>query len=410
MLINLRTALFAAILAAALAAEPAYAHGFGARYDLPVPLSYFLAGAAAAVVLSFAVVGVFVRGVGSGTGYPTYDLSSRPWFRHGVGTPAFVWVAKAASVFMFGLVIATSLAGSHKPLDNLSPTFIWVIWWVGAGFVAAVIGNVWIVINPWKIVFELAERLFGGGRGFTPLQRYPRAWSVWPAVVLFGVFAWIENVYSGAAVPGDLGTIIVIFSVVQWVGMYYFGKNDWLRYGDPFSVLFGLFARFSLTEVRVSGRKICRRCSFECTEGECVDCYPCFDRANPGDRTVVLRPFAAGLVRPEYISVANMAFVILALATVTFDGLKETSSWNWVHRQLAGIEGTVVDTIGLYGVPLAFLGLYLAFSWAMRRMSGADIDVLKVARVFVLSFVPIALAYHFAHFLALLLIQGHAII
>ena len=391
-------------------AEPAYAHGFGARYDLPVPLSYFLAGAAAAVALSFVVVGVFVRGVGSGTGYPTYDLKPRTWFRHSLGSPAFVWLAKVASVALFGLVIATSLAGSHKPLDNLSPTFIWVIWWVGAGFVAAVIGNVWNVINPWKIVFELAERMFTGGRGFTPLQRYPRSWSMWPAVVLFAVFAWIENVYSGAAVPGDLGTIIVVFSVVQWIGMYYFGKDAWLRYGDPFSVLFGLFARFSLTEVRVDGRRTCRRCNLECTEGECVDCYPCFETSNPEDRRIVLRPFAAGLLRPEYVSVANMAFVILALATVTFDGLKETSSWNWVHRELAGIGGSAVDTIGLFGVPLAFLGLYLAFSWAMRRMSGADIGVLKVAQVFVLSLVPIALAYHFAHFLALLLIQGQAII
>ncbi len=401
----------ASLAVVALAAtETAYAHGFGARYDLPVPLSYFLAGAAAAVALSFVVVGVFIRGVGAGTGYPTYSLSSRLWFRHSVGSPAFVWLARAASVFIFGLVIATSLAGSHKPLDNLSPTFIWVIWWVGAGFVAAVIGNVWNVINPWKIVFELAERLLAGRRGFAPLQGYPQAWSTWPAVVLFGVFAWIENVYSGAAVPGDLGTIIVVFSVIQWIGMYYFGKDAWLRYGDPFSVLFGLFARFSLTEIRVDRRRACRRCPFECTAGECVDCYPCFERAAPDDRRVVLRPFAAGLVRPEYVSVANMAFVILALSTVTFDGLKETSSWNWVHRELAGIDGAAVDTIGLYGVPLAFLGLYLAFSWGMRRMSGADIGVLRLARVSVLSLVPIALAYHFAHFLALLLIQGQAII
>ncbi|MGE5525006.1 MAG: hypothetical protein ACM3SS_14935 [Rhodospirillaceae bacterium] len=37
------------------------AHAFDARYDLPVPLSYFVAGATAAVALSFVVTAVFVR-------------------------------------------------------------------------------------------------------------------------------------------------------------------------------------------------------------------------------------------------------------------------------------------------------------------------------------------------------------
>ena len=35
-----------------LVAEPAYAHGFGERYDLPVPLVLYLGGAVSAVVYS----------------------------------------------------------------------------------------------------------------------------------------------------------------------------------------------------------------------------------------------------------------------------------------------------------------------------------------------------------------------
>ena len=407
----MRTGAAAAVAAAAViaAASPVYAHGFGVRYDLPVPLSYFLAGAGAAVALSFVVVGVYVRGGGGGRDYPTYDLGSATWFRLSMGSGAPVWLAKTASVFLFGLVVATCLVGSHKPLDNFSPTFVWVIWWVGAGFFAAVIGNAWHVVNPWKIVFEATERLLTGGRGFTPLWRYPRAWSAWPAVGLFGVFAWIENVYGGAAVPRDLGTIILIFSVVQWMGMYFFGKDDWLRSADPFSVLFGVFARFSPTEVRVTSQGVCRRCD-GCGEDGCVDCYSCFDAADPAQRTIALRPFGAGLARPGPVSASMMVFVIFALATVTFDGLKETPFWNRVHIEAGAIGGTAVDTIGLFAAPLCFLGLYLAFSWAMRAMSGTDLGVLRVARVFVLSLVPIALAYHFGHYLALLLIQGQAVI
>ncbi|MEG3594787.1 MAG: hypothetical protein VX355_04825, partial [Chloroflexota bacterium] len=38
----------------------AHAHGFGERYDLPMPLLYFIIGAVVAVGLSFLLVGVFV--------------------------------------------------------------------------------------------------------------------------------------------------------------------------------------------------------------------------------------------------------------------------------------------------------------------------------------------------------------
>src|SRR5215831_18933384 len=52
------------LLAAAslLQARPTAAHGFGQRYNLPLPLSLYLFGAAGAVVVSFIIVGLFVRG------------------------------------------------------------------------------------------------------------------------------------------------------------------------------------------------------------------------------------------------------------------------------------------------------------------------------------------------------------
>jgi hypothetical protein len=403
----------AGVATALAAAGPVQAHAFGQRYDLPVPLWYFVAGAAAAVAFSFVMVGIFIQGIGAGAGYPTWDLMGRRWFRLTLGSPATVLLVKLASVFVFGLVIATSFWGSEKPLDNLSPTFIWVIWWIGTGFVSATIGNVWAVVNPWKIVFEWVETLLAGRGGFTSLQRYPKSWSVWPALVLFGVFAWLENVYTGSAVPNNIGIIIIVFSIIQWAGMFYFGKNAWLRNGDPLAVLFGLFARFSITEVRVAGRKLCRRCELDCGEDEgddCAECYACFERAGREERRVLLRPPAAGLIRPERVSTALTLFVILALSTVTFDGLKETPFWNRVHRDLEGLGLSTVDTIGLFGIPFAFMAIYLGFSWTMRRLSGNAMGTGDTARAFVLSLIPIALAYHFAHFLALLLIQGQVIV
>ena len=44
-----------------LAASPATGHGFGQRYELPLPLALYLFGGAAVVALSFVVIGAFVR-------------------------------------------------------------------------------------------------------------------------------------------------------------------------------------------------------------------------------------------------------------------------------------------------------------------------------------------------------------
>src|SRR5215472_12034376 len=52
----------------------AEAHGFGQRYDLPLPLSLYLFGAAAAVVVSFLVVGLFAPHTARGHSYPHIDL------------------------------------------------------------------------------------------------------------------------------------------------------------------------------------------------------------------------------------------------------------------------------------------------------------------------------------------------
>src|SRR5438876_7876158 len=54
-------ALGAAVAGCCVLAVPVRAHGFGQRYDLPLPLSLYLFGAAAAVILSFVVIELCAR-------------------------------------------------------------------------------------------------------------------------------------------------------------------------------------------------------------------------------------------------------------------------------------------------------------------------------------------------------------
>ncbi|MFP6636578.1 MAG: hypothetical protein VCB79_11735, partial [Dehalococcoidia bacterium] len=66
-------------LVLALAGTPVYAHGFGERTELPVPLGFFLIGAGAAVGLSFAIIGQFHKGNPGHSSYWRYNLYQHRW-------------------------------------------------------------------------------------------------------------------------------------------------------------------------------------------------------------------------------------------------------------------------------------------------------------------------------------------
>src|SRR3712207_1203381 len=235
--------------AAALAgAPPALAHGFGQRYDLPVPLWLYLYGSAGAVLLSFAVFALFVGGRGAGRGYPRMNLLRFGLFRATLASRAFVSGLQVFSVALFGLVILAGLLGNQTPTLNLAPTMVWVIFWVGFSLFVALVGNLWALVNPLKILFEWADglaRRLGVEEGLEGDAPYPASWGVWPALALFFVFVWVELVFPGSATPRNVAFLMLLYSSVTWAGMSLFGKETWLRNGETFSVFFGILARFA---------------------------------------------------------------------------------------------------------------------------------------------------------------------
>ena len=407
-------------VATALLVSPVYAHGFGERYVLPLPLNMFMIGAAATVAASFVVIGLFVNKRQGEFRYPTLNLLAVPALGAVLRSKVFTCAFKLLGVAVFLLLIATSLFGVNKPVENLSPTFVWIIWWVGMSYICALLGNFWMLVNPWRTMFEWVEGFVGGdGEEDEGLIDYPESLGVWPAVILFFVFAWLENVYNGAQAPFKLGLFVLVYSAITWAGMLVFGKHVWLRSGEAFSVLFSLFARFSPTEIGTSTDGLCDACGACADETEsCVDCLECFQRADPDERQFNLRPFAVGLATRGVVSASMAVFVILTLATVTFDGISETNAWLTVqdalHPAISPLPvdtfGTI-DTLGLLVIPALFLTVFLGFSWVLRLFEGTtDSPVFDVAKVFVLSLVPIALAYNMAHFVSLITLQGQGII
>jgi hypothetical protein len=413
-----------ALLLLGLLAPSAYAHGFGQRYDLPVPLSLYLIGAGAAVVLSFVVAAVFLRTGSTEIGYPRLNLlrwrAGRLLFSRPIGT-----AIEIVAVALFLLILVAGLVGSTNQTRNIAPLMVWVIWWVGVAYLSALVGNVWPLINPWRIVFDWVDGLV---RRSDPDARlsldlpYPSRLGVWPAVLLFFAFAWIEIAYHDPARPSTLATMILVYSVITWTGMLLFGAEKWLNRGEAFTLAFGLLARFAPTETRVLGGCACRGCDSAGSRGErsadrtdggdCVNCLSCFRSAPPERRQVNLRPFAAGLLRTDQVSLSMMAFVLLLLATVTFDGFTDTPVWASIVVGYYSAFGrlTGISTLGLLVFPLLFLALYLVTNRLMPITARRKQALSTMARAFVLSLVPIALAYHMAHYLTYLLTQGQMLI
>jgi hypothetical protein len=411
----LRRRLFRSLALAALAAlafpGPALAHGFGQSYDLPIPLWLYLFGAGAAVLVSFVPVSLIAeeRDAKSPLSYPRFDLFSVRPLRVVLNNGAFLFGVRLLSAALFSLVILTGLFGEQDAGLNLAPTFIWILWWVGFSFFTAFVGNLWPLVNPWKILFDWAEaavRRLGLGKGLQLGEPYPASWGVWPAVVLYAAFVWVENVFVGSATPVYLAVLALNYSVLTWGGMVVYGKETWLRGGEVFSVFFGLLGRFAPTEVRVKGAA-CRECSSDCSSREwgCVNCYECFAGATLRDRELALRPPAVGLARPERVAPGGVFFVILVLAGVSFDGLLETPFWVWLQ-----VVTGVPRTLGLVVLPLLFFAVYLLFVKLSQVLGGGTGRLRGYAAAYVFSLVPIAVAYQVAHYYTLLLVQGQAIV
>jgi len=389
--------------------SPAFGHALRQRYDLPIPLGLYLAGAGAAVALSFVVIALFTRRPPRRGTYPRVNLL-RFWPFRMLAHPSVLFACRLLSVGVFALVVLAGVFGNQNPFKNFAPTAVWVVWWVGLAYVSALVGDLWALVNPWNTLFRWAEGLYRHVRSGSRLALevpYPEWLGTWPAVVLFLAFAWAELVWERAEVPASLADVVVLYSVITWGGMLLFGRERWLGGGEVFSVFFGTLARFAPTEFR-SGNF---------------------------DRELALRPYGAGLLTTEPIHPSQMVFIVLMLSTVTFDGFIETPVWTkivdgvlsapvlypilTVLHQTVGNLLPVIHTVALGVFPLLFLAVYMTCVWLMgfvvaARTSGdaseRHYSTTDLARLFVQTLVPIAIAYHLAHYLSYLLVAGQFII
>ena len=372
----------AGIVVWSLLCRDARAHALAQRYDLPLPLGFFLVAAGAAVAVSFVILTLFWRqDVGR------WDRDEGPSNKRAV-PGALVACCRTIGVSAVTLIVSAGLFGNQNTFKNIAPVSVWVIWWVGFSFLCAFVGNAWGLINPWVAFFDVGERLTRPWSKELSLRLpYPRWLGAWPACALLLLFAWLELVAPGRDVPRNVAIAIAIYSIMTWAGFLAFGRELWLSRGEVFSVTFDLFGRFAPLQFTCNGRWLWS-----------------------------LRPLAAGLLTRAPLAPSMTAFTLLMLGTVTVDGFMETPLWAAAVESLIGSPGTGVDQKAymlfqsalLVAGPLLLAALYLTAVALMARITGSRVSVL--AGLFVPSLVPIAIAYHLAHYFSLLAIAGQFII
>ncbi|MCV0403610.1 MAG: hypothetical protein K5924_07845 [Chloroflexi bacterium] len=408
-----RRALVAAVAILAAVPGPAAAHAIGGTFELPVPLWLYLAGAAAAVAASFVVLAVTRHeALSASSGEPTFVPAGIAW-----GTRLVLRVL--GLVWWYGAIAAGILVGDISPLPAV---LLWIGIWVGLPIIAVVVGNPWPSLSPFRTTFAALEwltRRLGAERLDLGLA-YPAGLARWPAVVLLGLAVWAELVLPSGSVAGTVAVLMLAYTVTTLVGMTLFGQVAWLRNAELFEVLLGWFGRIGPIGRRSVDHALCTGCGEGCDPDRCIDCPECAATADDRERRPILRPWVSGLAGTDFgrPHVSDAAFIILALAGVTYDGMRETALgaglFNAVYPLTASLLGEfsaatflAAETLQLVLVAVVFFGAFAAVVAAGRALVGTGTPRALGADLgrYAPTLLPIAGGYLIAHYFTLVL-QG----
>jgi hypothetical protein len=354
-------------LTLALIPRSALAHASDRGHVLLLPTGYYIVGGALAVAASFLVL-LAVR---------PEALERLASARIAIGrVPESLRLPLSAlSFFVLATLVLAGAFGSRDPLSNPLPLTIWTLLWVGLTLLQGILGNLWSWINPWYAPWRLVSRL----TGVSPL-RLPAWVGLWPAVVLFLGFAWFELIDPAPDDPLRLAWVVGTYWLFSFVMMLVFGFKEWTARGEFLSVFFGMVARFGVVGRERGGN---------------------LSLGLPGSR----------LLDTSALALGGTLFLLFTLASVSFDGLSKTFFW-FALNGLNPLEfpgRTALMEINGAGLAIACALLASAFFACVflgEWLAQSRLNFAVVAGTLVWSIVPIALAYHFSHYLTVLLVNS----
>lgn len=341
------------------------AHGLGGAGDLPIPAEYAIAGASAALAVSFIVMALAWRTprFAVPTGSPVAAvgrLVDSGWFTpvvRGLGLAFTGWVAMAA---VFGR-------------DSLvNPTFgvFYVLLWVGIVPASLLLGPFYKAVSPVRTLHLLLVRATGGdaSRG---LRDYPARLGYWPSVLGLFAFVWFELISPNGTDLGAVRLWLAAYVGIMLVGAAVFGDR-WFESADPFEVYSSFVARLS-PWARVDGR---------------------LTLVNP------LANLTAIPIRPGIVAV-----VAVLLGSTAFDSFRESSFW-LTKVQGSSVDKQWLDLAAMLGIILLVGGLFAAATMLTGLHGGQARQTLPGE--YAHSLLPIIVGYMVAHYLTSLVEYGQA--
>lgn len=257
--------------------------------------------------------------------------------------------------------------GATDPLRNPLTLGLWTVFWIGIVTVQALVFDIWRWLNP----FAGLARLLPGRIS----QTRPPAWI---APVLFLAFSGFLLADPAPADPGRLAVIAAGYLAATALALAVFGPG-WLVRGEFLTVMLRCYrqtAIFGSTGLGLNGWRILRL----------------------GAPTL---PIAA--------------LMLMLLGSGSFDGVNETFWWLGIlgvnPLEFPGRSAVIAPT--LTGLAAVNLGLIMAYTAAIAlglRLAGGGSSLAAAFTVFAPSILPIAAAYHLAHYLTSFLIDGQHVL
>lgn len=334
------------------------AHGLGGAKDLPIPSELAIAGAVAALVISFTVLAVAWR-------EPRYDAatSGRPapeWLDRLASSTALTVVARVLGFAFFLYVGAAAIFGKDSLINPFLGTF-YVLLWVGIVPASLLFGEFFKAISPARTIAMLFARISGvpAGEG---LYAYPARLGYWPAALGLFSFVWLELVYPSSTDVGPVRLWCAAYLGIMLIGSAVWG-TAFLERADPFEVYSSLVAKLS-----VWGRR----------DGVLV-------LRSPLANLATLTP-ARGLV----------AVVAVLFGSTAFDSFRESTPWLKLVQSLSS-DRVLPDTVALLVFSVG-VGVILTVA-TMATGVTSETPRRALPDLFAHSVVPIIVGYIVAHYL-----------
>ncbi|MCW2762153.1 MAG: hypothetical protein JWR85_2354 [Marmoricola sp.] len=348
-------------------------HGLGGAKDLPIPLELAVAGATAALIVSFCVLALAWR-------TPRYQ-DPRP------GRPApaalvrvvdsawFQWVLRVLGL-LFAAYIAWALIWGPDLVVNPALGTFYVLVWVGLVPVSVLFGPVVRAVSPVRTINLLLAKLTGGDPA-AGMSAYPARLGYWPAAVSLFAFVLQELVNPQSAYLSTVRLWLAGYLAVMLVGAAIFG-DEWFERSDPFEVYSNLVAKLS-------------------------------PWGRDGDRLVLRSPLAnlATLTpRPGLVAVVAVLF-----GSTAFDSYKDTLAWQRFIQDV-GLNPTFTNAAGLLSFCLIVGGTFTAAAMltGVDRSQPGAVRRRALPDLLAYSVIPIIVGYITAHYLSYLIEQGQTTI